>query len=387
MKILQLVTRRQHRGAEVFATQLSDALVSRGHEVVVVGLYPPPAQPLEPGEASTYDVQGGSAGRWPSPSRIADLTRYIRAAAPDIVQANGSDTLKYSSLVKRLSPRRWPLVYRNISLASYWLRYPGQRQWVKWLLRSVEHVASVSEESRADFRRTYDVPAERISTIPIGVPIPQTNGTQPRERLRALANLPEDARIVAHIGSFSPEKNHLWLIEAFAEILREISGTHLLLFGGGPLRPAVEAAIAEKNLGRHVHLLGKRPDVAELVGGADLFVLPSKIEGIPGVILEAAAQGVPAVATAVGGIGEAVRDGTTGVLTPPEDRAAFVSAVVELLGDPQRCRRMGTAAREFMLERYDLDQIVTAFERLYLTLTGASLPSAERVRSAQDLEG
>lgn len=366
MRILQLVTRRQHRGAEVFAAQLGDALVQRGHQVVLAGLYAPPPNPLTPGAAATADLLDASSVGRLSPRAVGRVADFVRTGEFDLVQANGSDTLKYTALARRLRAGRWPLVYRNISLASYWLRYPGQRAWGRWLLRAVDHVAAVSEQSREDFRRTYAVPESRISTLPIGVHIPERpHREEARRRLLELAGVPADAEILAHIGSFSPEKNHLWLLESFVEIRRERPAVHLLLFGDGPLLPTVRAAVAEHGLEPSVHLLGRHADVSELVAGAELLVLPSRIEGIPGVILEAAAQGVPAVATAVGAMHEAVRDGETGVLVPLDDRPAFVGAVSGLLADPRRRRQMGVAARAYVTESFGMERVVDAFERLY----------------------
>lgn len=376
MRILQLITRRQRRGAEVFAAQLADQLARRGHEVLLLGLYPPPEDPLQPEVAGADDLANLPQGRL-SPGGVHAVHSYIRRFRPDLVQANGSATLKYSSLAKRLQRGRWPLVYRNISLASYWLRYPGHRAWGRWLVRAVDHVVAVSDETRADFRRTYAVPAARISTIPIGVHVPeQLVKDLARARLRHLAGLPAGVEILVHIGSYSPEKNHLWLLEAFTRLTRERDAAHLLLFGDGPLRGAVEAAIQERGLTERVHVLGRRSDVSELVAGADLLVLPSRIEGIPGVILEAAAQGVPAVATAVGGMHEALRDGSTGILVPLDAQDAFVSTVVALLEDEVRREQMGRAARAFVSERYAMEKVVDAFERLYQELVGERLQLA-----------
>lgn len=373
MRVLQLVTRRQHRGAEVFAAHLSNALAERGHEVYFVGLYPPPPEPLAPAGAKTADLQAEPGGRGVSLARLSQLASCVRSLEPDVVQANGSDTLKYSVLVKRLQRGRWPLVYRNISVASYWLRYPGQRAWGRWLARGVDHVVAVSDESRADFARTYSVAPSRISTIRRGVHLPGRDGAaEARENLRALADLPAEAEILVHIGSFTTEKNHLWLLEVFKQIRRRRERSHLLLLGDGPLRKTVAQAVADGGLEQTVHLLGSRADADELVAGADLLLLCSTVEGIPGVILEAAARGVPSVSTAVGGVHEAVRDGETGVLVASGDTAGFVSAVVELLDDPRQRQQLGMAAHDFVRRHHDMEAVVGAFEGLYQDLARAA---------------
>jgi L-malate glycosyltransferase len=375
MRILQLVTRRQRRGAEVFAAQLSDALTRRGHDVLVVGLYEAPHDPLVPAAADHRDLDGSSRGRL-SLSRIRQLARLVSRISPDVVQANGSDTLKYSVLARSVARGRWPLVYRNISIASQWLRYPGQRAWGRLLVRQVERVAAVSEDSRIDFIRTYGIPPERIRTIPIGVELSRSaSREQLRTRLRAEAGLPEKVPVLVHVGSFSPEKNHLWLLEAFREIRGAEADAHLVLIGDGALRPEVERRAKDAGLRDAVRFLGSRADASELIGGGDVFLLPSRIEGLPGVILEAAAHSIPSVATDVGSIGEVVRDGETGRLIRAGDLETFVSATVGLLRDEELRTQLGGAAFERVRDRYSMEAIVDEFESLYFELVPGRSPS------------
>jgi glycosyltransferase involved in cell wall biosynthesis len=368
MRILQLVTARQRRGAEVFATQLADALAARGHEVVVLGLFPPPESPLTPALAAADDLATASNGRFDL-ARLHGVTSAVQRLRPDIVQANGSQTLKYSAFTRRLSRHRFPLVYRNISIASQWVRGPAHRLWGQWLAGVLDHVSSVSEASSADFGETYRVPAERRSVIHRGILIPATiDATAARHELARRAGTSAQARLLVHVGSFSEEKNHLWLVGAFRRIRATAPDAHLVLIGDGPLRTEVEDRVARLGLQGRVHLLGVRPDAAQLVAGADVFVLPSRIEGIPGVVLEAGAQAVTAVATDVGGMREAIRDGESGLLVPSGDEDGFVAAVLALLADPDRRRRMGYAARAHVQERFSMDATAAAFERLYTHL-------------------
>jgi glycosyltransferase involved in cell wall biosynthesis len=375
LKILHLVTRRQHRGAEVFAAQLADALIQEGHHTRLVGLYEPPADPLVPLLAPARDLNG-AADRQLSYTLVRRVAELIREFGPDVVQANGSATLKYAALAKVASGGRWPLVYRNISIASQWVRSPARRLFGQWLVSHVTHVAAVSFRSQEDFQRTYRVPPARITTIPIGVRLPPTPRLpELRERLLGLTRLPKDADLLLHVGSFSPEKNHIWMVDAFVGVLETRTAAHLLLVGDGPLRRGVESYVADRGLQQRVHFLGTRADVPTLIGGADLLLLPSTIEGIPGVVLEAAAQAVPTVATDVGSLAEAVEDGYSGVLVPAGDMQAFIAAVAGLLREPGKRRAMGEAANRLVKERYSMESVVSRFERLYQQL--CDRPSVE----------
>jgi glycosyltransferase involved in cell wall biosynthesis len=367
MRIVQLVTRRQLRGAEVFAGQLSDALAVHGHEVHFVGLYPE-SPGLETSTAAWRDLSADAA--FPVSLRLVrELGALLRALKPDLVQANGSDTLKYSVLAKRSLRAGWPLVYRNISIASHWLRYPGHRYWGRWLIRHVDHVAAVSEMSREDMVQTFRVPDRRVTTIPIGTPVPRTlDRVAARERLIQEVECPPDAEILMHVGSMSEEKNHLWMVDSFGEVRKRRTAAHLVLVGDGPLRERVGERVATAGLGRFVHFLGARADAADLTEGADLLLLPSRIEGIPGVILEAAARQTTCVATDVGSVHEAVVHGTSGLLVPPDGSRGFAEAIIALLADGPRRLEMGRAAREQVLDRFEISRIVDAFEDLYAEL-------------------
>jgi L-malate glycosyltransferase len=370
MRIAQIVTRRQRRGAEVFATQLSDGLVRGGHHVTVVGLYPPPEDALAPEGADVVDLGSARTGRL-NFDRVRELAAVLTRIQPDLVQANGSDTLKYAVLAKMLSRARWPLVYRNISIASRWLRNPAHRLWGIWLARRLTHVVAVSEESRVDFVDTYRVAAGRITTIPIGVNVPPApDRAAARRFLGEVTGLPDDARVLIHVGSFSPEKNHLWLIEAFDRVREQVPNAHLVLVGDGALMSEVQSQVRSRGLGEHVTILGSRPDAERLIGGADLLLLPSLIEGLPGVVLEAFAHAVPAVVTDVGSLREVVHHGSTGVVVAPHDLDAFVSGAVGLLADDERRIKMGAAARALVMEGYGMAKIVAEFEALHRRLTG-----------------
>jgi glycosyltransferase involved in cell wall biosynthesis len=378
LRLLQLVTRRQLRGAEVFAAQLSQGLAALGCEVVLAGLYAPGEPPLAAAGVELLDL-GGRPRRGLSPGLARRLRRLVAARRPDLVQANGSDTLKYAVLALRGARPRPPLVYRSISIQSLWLRGALHRRWNRWLLHRADCVAAVSRGAADDLVATHGLAPERVSVLPLGTPAgPAPDPAAARARLAAAAGLDPAGPLLVHVGSFTPEKDHALLLAAFREVRRRLPAARLVLLGDGPLRPEVErrAAAAGWAAGDTggaapaVRFLGARPDAAELAGGADLLVLSSRIEGTPGVVLEAAARGVPAVATAVGGLAEVVEHGRTGLLTAPGDAAELAGALLELLAAPERRRAMGRAARERVLERHDLGRVTRSFLELYRRLDG-----------------
>lgn len=363
-----MVTRRQLRGAEVFAGQLAEGLAARGHAVVLAALYAPGEPPLEPAGVEIADL-GGERGRGLSPRLLRSTASFLRSWRPSLVQANGSDTLKYLVLARRLERLGTPIVYRNISIASAWLRGPIHRTWNRWLARQVDAVAAVSPASARDFAEVHGLPPGRIETIPIGTPVPDpVDRDGARGRLAPVLGGPADGPVVLHAGSFTPEKDHAALLRAFARLAPHRPDARLVLAGDGPLREPIAALARSLGLRDRVHLPGARPDLPEWMAGADLLVLSSRVEGVPGVVLEAAARGLPVVATAVGSVADAVVDGVTGLLVPPGDPKALAGALDRLLDSPESRERLGSAGREHVARHFGLDGVIDRFEALYRKL-------------------
>lgn len=359
MQIVQLVGCRQRRGAEVFATELADALQARGHVVTVLGLKLSEAEVLAPRRATGADLPFVRDGIL-HPARVRALAQFLQQRGPLVVQANGGFAMKHAVVARRLARADWPIVYRNIGLSSDWLTRPGQRLWNRWLMRQVEATAAVSETSRGDLVRTYGLDPDRVRVIRRGVATTTViDRGEGRSALRA-AGVPDNAFVLLHVGSFTEEKNHAGLLRITERVCAEAPFIHLVLVGEGPLWPQIQA-MAPAN----VHLLGIRKDVSALMAGADVFLLPSTTEGIPGVVLEAAVQQLPSVAYDVGGVKEAVEDGATGRLIPKHDETGAACAVLDLVRRPEYRSVLGAAARRLVVEQYGLERSTDAFEAVY----------------------
>ncbi len=189
----------------------------------------------------------------------------------------------------------------------------------------------------------------------------------PRDRVRAALGLAADVPVVGSVTRLSPQKAPLDLVRAAAVVAQSVPEAAFIVVGDGPLRPELEALIAELGLGDRFVLTGLRDDVPELMAAFDVFVLSSLWEGLPRVLPQAMAAGLPIVATAADGSAEAVHDGVNGRLTPPGDPEALARAIVELLRDPQQATRMGQAglarASEFGARRM-VEQVTDLYEEL-----------------------
>ncbi len=188
-----------------------------------------------------------------------------------------------------------------------------------------------------------------------------------RSEVRALLGIPANARVVGSVTRLSPQKAPLDMVRAMSMVAHELPEARFVIVGDGPLRGQVELLAADLGLSSKLVLTGLRRDVPELMAAFDIFVLSSLWEGLPRVLPQAMASGLPIVATAVDGNAEAVCDGVNGLLVPPGDPTAMARAVVSLLRDPERAAQMGAAGRSRVAEfgaRLMVERVAALYEEL-----------------------
>lgn len=253
----------------------------------------------------------------------------------------------------RVAPRRTVWVQHSQ------MAMPGRvGRWasrLRLLARFVDRMVLLSESGRvAVIARGW--PTHRATVIPNGIPVPDSFR---RGWLRAELGLPPDATVMVCVGSLIRRKGHDILLNAVAPLLGGSPPLYLLIAGDGEERDALTALAVSLRVAAFVRLLGLRNDVPDVLADADLFVLASRAEGLTLAVVEAMAAGLPVVVTDVGGHKEVVTE-VTGVLVPPDDVSAFRGGVERLLADPATSRRLGTAGRRLVSDRYSLDAQVEA---------------------------
>lgn len=245
----------------------------------------------------------------------------------------------------------------------------------------VSHYIALSGDLARYLAAGVGVPEQRLSRICNGV---DTQRFQPAADGRApLAGSPYASDpalcVVGTVGRLQAVKDQVNLVRAFARLAAagraEFDGLRLAIAGDGPLRREVEAAIVEGGVGSRLWLAGERTDVPDVMRGLDLFVLPSRAEGISNTILEAMACGLPVVATAVGGNPELVVPGDTGALVPAADDRALADAIASYAVDPALRRRHGEAGRRRVEAEFSLDGMVERYRALYQAQLEAVRPS------------
>ncbi len=185
-----------------------------------------------------------------------------------------------------------------------------------------------------------------------------------RAEIRRELGIKDDAFVMLYIAEFIPRKNHAFLIDAFAEIRRNLIHAELVLVGDGPLQDVVAARVAQLGLQRVVKLLGFRRDIPEIANSADLAVSSSVHEGLPIGLAESMACGLPVVASEDRGHIELVLEGETGFLFEQNNAAAFVAHVLHLAGDPALRRRFGEAGQNHV-RKFEIESAMAAMEPIY----------------------
>ncbi len=219
-------------------------------------------------------------------------------------------------------------------------------------LRWMDRVVCVSRGQAVKVFRT-GVPAGRVVVIRNAVRAERFAGISLAGHARLQDFFPEPRRrIVGAAGRLSPEKGFDLLVRAAQPLVRADPSLGFILFGDGPLRGKLAGRIAAAGLDRQFILAGFRADLDALLPFLDLLVLPSYTEGLPNVVLEASAAGVPVVATAVGGTPEVVEDGVTGYLVPPGNVTALRDRIADALASEARRKAMGLRGRKWVREHF-----------------------------------
>ncbi len=325
MRILQFIHKIQNRGAETFACQLSNHLIKLGHEVKIVALYEGSATlPFN----GTIEVLNDTKNK-----RFLDFKHWKKLAyvinnfQPDLVQANAGDTLKYAVFSKKLFGWKTPLISRNASEVGRYLHSPVQKKLNSFFYKNVDFIISVSMASERDILNHFPFLSGKTEVIPVGL--------ENSRKLEGISLNPIGNHHVVHVGGFSFEKNHEELIGIFSKIIETRKDVHLHLVGDGPLKSKIEELVENMDLQEHVTFYGFVNNPLSYINAADVLVLPSIIEGLPGVLLEAMFCRTPVIAYNVGGISEIISP-KTGSLIRRNDSESFANAILDTLSNPNR---------------------------------------------------
>jgi glycosyltransferase involved in cell wall biosynthesis len=357
--VLIVVASNRRRGAEVFGEQLSDGLAQLGWDVDFVALQSVDSDRVV-GAVPLSDHEG--LGRL-DVATVRLLRQRIASTNPTVILANGGPTLRYTVAARATLRHRPVLAYASIGEPRYWLRSRGHTLLQKFLHRRVDVVLAVSQMTKTQLVDDLHVGESRVHVAHTGVA---------SEHFIDSDDEHEGLRIV-FLGSLSNEKNPQGAFRV-VEALDKDHDVSMRFVGDGPLAGDLAAQVRTSSLGGTVSFTGSVNDVMPHLRWADVLILTSLSEGLPGASLEAGAASVPVVAYDVGGTSETMIDGRTGILVEAGDENAMVAAVGGLAMDSTRTSEMGQAARMFVEENFTLDKAIKRYDAILSEATTQERP-------------
>jgi len=364
VKLLVVITGMAYGGAETQTKHIILKLAQRGWDVRLVSMLPPKAYQHDFERAGVPIDVLEMRRRIPDPRAILRLAGIVRRERPHIVHAH----MVHANLLARVTRAvsLMPILINTIHSThegSHWRTF-AYRLTDRWCDLTT-HVSRVGLE--LDIQRGK-VPPHKIVHIPNGI---ETSVFKPdpavRARMREALQIEDATFTWITVGRLETPKDYPNLLEAFRRLQQQTRiRTQLVIVGDGTLRSVAEQIIQRNNLQSSVRLLGRRTDIPNLLNAADAFVLASAWEGMPNAVLEAAATALPVVSTCVGDVPHIIRDSVFGYLVPPRNSEALAQAMHRLmLLDPRERQRMGSAARQHMMDNYELEVAVDRWEALY----------------------
>lgn len=283
---------------------------------------------------------------------IGRLSRLIGRERVDVVHCHQYTPFFYGAMA------RGPLGRVPILFTEHGRAHPDRPRRKRLLanrllLRRRDRVVGVGQAVRRALIANEGLPAGRVEVVYNGIDLAAfsragADGATVRDEL----GIGPDGLMILQVARLDPLKDHATAVRTLERVVARRPDARLVLVGAGPLRGQVEGMVREKGLGAYVRALGLRTDVARLAAAADVALLTSVSEGIPLTLIEAMAMGLPVVATDVGGVGEVVENGATGLLAPPGRDDLLAEHILRIADDPglgrvMRCRGRRRAAGLF----------------------------------------
>lgn len=297
----------------------------------------------------------------------------------------GFDRLLIPRLVRYLKQENVRVVHTHLFTADFWGRLAAwiarvpvivstshsENNWktslhrfLDQLMARVSHtVVACTDKVKQVLLDRDGISESKITLVANGINLERFSSSE-RCDLNAEFGIPPESCTLAIVGRFHPVKGHLYFLNVFAK-LKSATPVHLLLVGDGELRGAIEQRIVELGLQSNVTLAGFRRDVPAILNSVDLVVVPSELEGLPMVVLEAMARGRAVVAHRVGGIADVIENDSLGRMVTAGDEAEMLHALAELADDADERNTIGTHSAALIRSKYDAEDTCRHYEAIY----------------------
>jgi sugar transferase (PEP-CTERM/EpsH1 system associated) len=380
-RIVHLITELSTGGAQTALLRLLRGLDQQRYQSLVLCLFNGDgrvAQEIRKLDIPVIDL--GMPSKWRADA-LWRLYRALRQAHPDILHTWLFHANLSGRILGRLAgPIRIVCSERTMGMES-WLRM----RFNQLSAPLADRIICVSPQVRDFAEKKIHLPPARLVTIPNGLDLAEYSNLPSQSQARQLFGLPQEGILIGSVARLDPIKGVDQLLEAFAFLLKTpalqqslASEIHLAIAGDGPERQALQAQANQLALGQKIHFLGERRQIPEFLAGLDLFILASRHEGMPNVLLEAMAAGLPVVATAVGGTPDVVITEETGLLVPVDQPKMLADAAARLLTDAALIASFGKAGRARVKAHFSIENTIQATENVYEALLQNQISPARR---------
>lgn len=339
-----------------------EGLAARGHEVGIVTR----ETCWIAGQARrhTIPVSCIDMRRKFDPRAVWRLARHLRAGRFDVLHTHSGIDSWIGGMAAKLAGT--PVLVRTRHL-----HIPFRRSPLNFVHYLPDRILCIGDTMRKTLVEERGFPPEQIVNVPTGIDFERFAPKRPRAEVRAGLDTAEGCFAVLIVGVIRGVKRHDIAIEGFARLLATGADAVLWVAGDGPMRPDMERLARTLGVAERVRFLGQRDDVPDLMGAADALLLTSRSEAQSQALTQGLGLGLPAVATAVGGVPEVVIHERTGLLVPANEAQPVADALLRLLRDPALARRLGDAGREHARGRYSLERMLDDTERIYAEVLAA----------------
>ena len=303
---------------------------------------------------------------------VCRLARLFKKLKPDIIHIHGHMAAMVGIPAQRLAARRTPVVVSVHNYPSYQEARGFKRAFgttvQRFLTRRASYLIAVSEDIRLNMVNEEGVNPATIITVHNGIDLtdlPKAPTQAAIAEVKKIHEIETDDKVVGAIGRLVAFKGFSVLLEAAALLKDKRRRFKVMIVGRGPEENNLKKQRVELGIKDVVIIPGFVPDISPYFAASDVFVVPSIREPFGLIVLQAMAAGRPVIGANAGGIPEIIRDGTTGVLVPPNDASALADAIDGLLDDTNRRRRLATAALQDLKERFSIAMMVAKTQEIY----------------------
>jgi glycosyltransferase involved in cell wall biosynthesis len=292
-----------------------------------------------------------------------------------IIHANRSSSGLVAGLIGFLL--RKPVLYKltrgdEIDVKGFRTTLLGRLK-VRCLKHTVGKFVAITKGIEKDLQ-SLGIPSTKLARIPNGIDLDHFSQRHETERVKSELGWEPETKVVTYVGRLIPAKGVDWLLEVWQDVVRRERLARLLIIGDGPERSTLEAAANSLGTNNTVAFLGYQKQVPRFLAMTDIFVLPSRMEGVSNALLEAMCQGLPVVVAddKLGGNREVVDDQIDGYVVKIGDSASYADVLVKLLRDAELRRRFGRQGKDKIKQKFSLQSVVDRYCQIYSELSPPS---------------